>query len=280
MDVDATTRLVLLLGQPVRRSLSPLLHNRAFEELGLPLVYLAADVSPDLLPAAIGGVRSLGVVGANVTVPHKTAVLALLDEVDEEAARIGAANVIVNTEGRLRGYNTDAPGFLEALDALWDGDLQDATVLLLGAGGAARSVAAALARRDVKELLIWNRTTSTAEHLAAEATAWGIRRCCAVDRMEAELGSVVDVVIHATSAGWGEGVKEAPLNVDILRSGTFVMDLQYGASPLVKAAAARGMKAVDGLEMLVRQAALAFELWTGLPAPQHTMRSVAAAAYS
>jgi shikimate dehydrogenase len=255
------------------------MHNRAFEELGLPLVYLAADVSPHLLPAAIGGVRSLGVVGANVTVPHKTAVLPLLDEVDEEAARIGAANVIVNTEGRLRGYNTDAPGFLAALDGLWDGDLQDATVLLLGAGGAARAVAAALARRGVKELLIWNRTTSTAGHLATEVTAWGIERCSVVDRMDAELGSIVDVVVHATSAGWGEGVKEAPLDVDIFRSGTFVMDLQYGASPVVKAASARGMEAVDGLEMLVRQAALAFELWTGLPAPEHTMRSAAAAAY-
>ncbi|NLE75001.1 MAG: shikimate dehydrogenase [Actinobacteria bacterium] len=279
MDIDATTKLVLLLGHPVQQSLSPLMLNQAFEEFGLPVAYLAADVTPPSLPAAIAGMRALGLIGANITVPHKTAVLPLLDELDEEAARIGAVNVIVNIEGRLRGHNTDAPGFLAALEGVWSGDLRESTVLLFGAGGAARAVTAGLARRSVKELLIWNRTKNKAADLARDALAWGISRCCVIDSVESQIASAVDVVVHATSAGWGKGVKKAPLNVDVFGSETFLMDLQYGRSTVVEAALARGMRAVDGLEMLVRQAALAFELWTGLPGPEHTMRSAAAVAY-
>ncbi|OPZ76547.1 MAG: Shikimate dehydrogenase [Actinobacteria bacterium ADurb.Bin444] len=276
MEIDAETKLILLLGHPVRHSVSPLMHNRVFEELGLPLVYLAADVEPDLLAPAVEGLRALGVIGANVTLPHKVRVMTLLDAVDEYAARIGAVNTIVNSHGRLLGYNTDAQGFMSALEAQWGGDVASASILLLGAGGAARAVAAVLAQRRVKELRIWNRTPAKAHSLCRDALDWGAVRCVVVDIHEPSWLKDVDVVVQATSSGLTDAVKEPLIPVDILREDTFVMDLQYGGSPLVAAAVARGLRSEDGLEMLVRQASLSFRLWTGLSAPEHAMRAAAA----
>lgn len=280
VEIDARTQLILLLGKPVRHSLSPTIHNHAFRELGLPLIYVAAEVSPENLADAVAGMRALGVVGANVTVPHKSAVLSLLDHIDERADRIGAVNTIVNSNGRLVGYNTDVDGFLSALDAVWGGEVGKTAALLVGAGGAARAVAAGLAGRGIKELRIWNRTTAKAAALCRQAEAWGARSCQVVDAITASQCGEVDLVIQASSFGLEEDVKHPLIPVDIFRRDVFLMDLQYGQSPLVGAASARGLRAVDGLEMLVRQAAASFELWTGLKAPEHTMRAAAAPGHS
>lgn len=273
--VDAATRLIVLLGHPVSHSLSPLMHNAAFRALRLPLIYLACDVLPDQLGHALEGIRALGIAGANVTVPHKTAVAGLVDDLDALARRIGAVNTLVNMNGRLVGYNTDGPGFLAALDEFWKRPLDTSTVLVLGAGGAARAVVAALVERRVKELLIWNRTAWKARTLCTEALSWGAHQCSVWDPADTDVTTGVDLVVQATAAGLGDKVKRPVLDVGVFGKDTCIMDLQYGESPLVAAARARGLRAVDGTEMLVRQGALSFALWTGVTAPLDVMRRIA-----
>ena len=143
--VTAATRLACLIGHPVGHSRSPVMHNAAFQAQGIDMSYVAFDVSSEALPAAIGGLRALGIVGANVTVPHKEAVVALLDTVDSTAGRIGAVNTIVNRDGVLSGHNTDIHGFLMALEQAWGRGPRGSRCLVLGAGGSARAIVAGLA---------------------------------------------------------------------------------------------------------------------------------------
>jgi shikimate dehydrogenase len=272
--IGATTGLVALLGHPVAHSLSPAIHNAAFASEGLDLVYLAFDVAPDYLPAAIEGLRRLGAVGANLTVPHKQSVLPLLDELDQQARAVGAVNTIVRREDRLLGYNTDVDGFLAALQAAWGRSVEGTSCLLLGAGGAARAVLAALTREGAAEVLVYNRTPIRAERLCAEAEGWSATLCRPVTRDDlGRRAGDVDLIVNATSAGLGV-VKESPLPADIVTARHFVMDLVYGSevTPFLEYAASRGARVLDGREMLVQQAARAFELWTGRRAPLLIMR--------
>lgn len=277
--ITAGTRLIALLGHPVDHSLSPLLQNAALQVHGVPAVYLAFDVPPARLPDAVQGLRALGAAGANVTLPHKQAVIPLLDALDAEAERIGAVNTIVNRQGQFVGYNTDAPGFLAALHSRWKGDLSSAAVLLLGAGGAARAGAAALMGQGVKELLIWNRTGRKAAALCQACEAWGPGSCRVVPSEElAQAAGRVDILVNATSAGLAAGasnpeIKELEQLDDIYRQDLFVMDLRYGTRTLAQTVAERGVQAMDGWEMLVRQAGMSFALWTGLQAPLDQMRA-------
>jgi shikimate dehydrogenase len=274
--IAGTTGVLAVLGHPIDHSRSPQIHNAAFAAQGLDLVYVACDVAPADLVSAVAGLRALSFRGANVTVPHKQAVLPLLDRVDDTARQVGAVNTIVNREGSLFGANTDVAGFLAALDHAGAGSPSSDSCLVLGAGGAARAVVAGLVAAGAGQIIIYNRTTSRAEELCAAAATWGRVPCRVVERAElAVVGPQVRLIVNATSVGLDPSVKVTPLPVDIVSEHHIVMDLVYGneATALVRHARARGALTVDGREMLVQQAARAYELWTGRAAPLDVMRN-------
>lgn len=273
--ITAATKLIALLGHPVAHSLSPLIQNAALQARAVPAAYLAFDVDPPALPVAVAALRAVGALGANVTLPHKQAVMALLDVVDPQAARIGSVNTIVSRDGLLAGHNTDSAGFLAALRSQWRGSPAHTTVLLLGAGGAARAVAAALAGGGYAGLLLWNRSPGKAEELAQACRDWGTRNCRTVtDHGLHRAAAQADLIVNATSAGVADpDVKDSGLGDDIFHEGQFLMDLRYGRHTLVAAARDRGALAMDGWEMLLQQAAMSFELWTGVKAPVEVMRA-------
>ena len=274
-DITAQTGLLGVIGHPVGHSLSPLLHNAAFRAQGLDYVYLAFDVPPGMLPSAIEGLKAIGARGANVTVPHKQEVLTLMDDLDPLADRVGAVNTIVNDEGRLTGYNTDVAGFAQALHRPLPSGAHGRRCLVAGAGGAARAVVAALTAEHAGEIWIFNRTAERARSLCEDAVRWGAAHCQPVSQeMLSEVGRDADIIVNATTVGLEPGVKEALLPVDIFSSRQVVIDLVYGRAPtgLVRDAQARGAITVDGIEMLLMQAASSYRLWTGVDAPVETMR--------
>jgi shikimate dehydrogenase len=227
------------------------------------------------LEGAMAELRSPGALGANLTVPHKVSALELVDELEQEAARIGAVNTVVNYQGTLRGYNTDLGGFLAALRVTKERGANGLDCLVIGAGGAARAVVAGLVQDGAVCIWVSNRTQERAEELCEIASTWGDTSCVplAPDQVAKVTGDC-QLIINATSVGLPASVKELPIDVDTLHSGQVLIDLVYGTRPtvLVEAARARGLVAVDGKEMLVRQAALSFQLWTGLEAPIEVMR--------
>jgi shikimate dehydrogenase len=276
--ISGLTGFVALLGHPVAHSLSPRMHNSAFRSLGLDLVYLAFDVPADRLSAAVQGLRALGARGANVTVPHKEAVVPLLDELDPVASRVGAVNTIVREQAKLTGYNTDVYGFLISLERAWGRSPAGASCLVLGAGGAARAVVAGLVLGDAAHVYVYNRTESRAIDLCSLATSWGSAHCRTVDSSRLrDVAAEVDLVVNATSAELHNSVKETALPVDIFTRKQMVFDVLYGprATRFLRSARLQGAATTDGAEMLVQQAALSFELWTGLPAPIDLMRQEA-----
>ncbi len=274
-EIGPRTRLLGILGHPIGHTLSPRLHNSAFRAHGLDAVYLAFDVSPDRLPGAVDGMRALAVRGVNITLPHKQAVMALLDEIDPVAARVGAVNTVVNDMGRLTGHNTDISGFAASLSTVRPKGAARAVCLVLGAGGAARAVVAALVEGGAAEVRLHNRTPDRAVALCEAAATWGGSPCRVVsDDDLREAATSAEVIVNATSVGLHGLVKEFPLPVDTVHSGHVVVDLVYRSEPtaLVQAARRRGAAAIDGKEMLLMQAARAYELWMGREAPVTAMR--------
>ncbi|MBN1321891.1 MAG: shikimate dehydrogenase [Thermoleophilia bacterium] len=273
--VAARAGVLGVIGHPVSHSLSPRIHNAAFQAQGLDLVYVAFDVPPDDLPAAMAGVRALGMRGVNVTVPHKQAVVRYVDQISPLAERVGAVNTVVNDDGRLVGHNTDVLGFRKALRSLLPEGAQGRRCLVVGAGGAARAVVAALFEDGAECVWICNRTHERAVALCAAAATWGRTVCEVVppDRLR-EVVLSTELLVNATSVGLAGSVKEFALPVDTVHSGHVVVDLVYSnsATPLVNAARARGALTADGMEMLVMQAAESYSLWTGLTPPVDVMR--------
>ncbi|NLV72738.1 MAG: shikimate dehydrogenase [Actinobacteria bacterium] len=273
--MSARTGLLGVIGHPVGHSLSPRLHNAALRSQGVDLVYLAFDVEPVQLSAAVSGLRALGVRGANVTVPHKEAVVAMLDQLDPMAARVGAVNTIVNDSGRLIGHNTDVHGFAAALRCLLPDGARGLRCVVAGAGGAARAVVAALIADGAARITICNRTLERAVELCRVAQNWGPPGCAAVPQEESRtLLADADLLVNATAVGLSLDVKDFPLPVDTLHSGLVVVDVVYGTEPtaLVQAARQRGARAMDGVEMLLMQAGCSYRLWTGLEPPIGVMR--------
>jgi shikimate dehydrogenase len=274
---DAHTRLALLLGDPVAHSLSPLIHNTAFRALGIDAVYLAARVAPDAVADAVAGLRALDVLGANVTIPHKRTVLPFLDVLTPEAEAIGAVNTITRLDdGALRGDNTDAAGFLSALDA---DALRGADALVFGSGGAARAVVhALLTALRPGSLTIAARTPAHAEALARRSAPLDARAVLRVVPL-AEAGAAVRrsrLVVNATPLGMHphEDATVWPTARDFGSEQT-VYDLVYAPTEtrLLHDAASRGAQTADGLAMLIGQAAAAFEQWTDRPMPLGAVRA-------
>jgi shikimate dehydrogenase len=275
--VSGTTRLIGIIGWPVDHSLSPAIHNAAFAALGLDYAYVPLPVAAGRVREAVEGLRALGFRGANVTVPHKQAVLPALDRLDDDARLAGAVNTIVVEDERLVGFNTDVIGFGRALAELHAGPLRDMPVLLLGAGGAARAAAVWLARAGA-DVTIVNRTLQAAEdavEVARAAAPAVAARALALDALEAERVAAARLIVNATTLGMAGAGKVPAVIVDNVREGHIVFDVVYTRqpTPLVAQARRRGARTADGLSMLVWQAAAAFELWTGRAGPLDVMSS-------
>jgi shikimate dehydrogenase len=264
-------KVVGLIGYPLRHSISPRFQQAGFDFLRLPVRYEAWETPPERVAEAIGRVRANDCLGMNVTVPHKQAVMPLLDAVDERAARIGAVNTVVNQGGRLSGHNTDADGLVRALSDVGFA-LAGARVALVGAGGVARAAAFACAWAGVADLTILARRVEQAEGLAADVgpELAGRVRGGTLDRRDAALRAR-DLIVNCTSVGMLHSSAEAqtPLEAAAIGPDTLVYDLVYNpaVTPLLALARAQGARTLGGLPMLIYQGAAAFELWTGLRPP-------------
>lgn len=273
MKIDHRTLRFGVIGDPIAQSKSPVMMNRAFEAVGINGIYMAFHVRPEMLKAAVDGIRGLGLRGVNVTIPHKQAVMAYLDEIDEAAQVIGAVNTIVNDDGKLTGYNTDGIGYVRSLKEETGVQIQGKRILLLGAGGAARGVAYALAKEQPEQIWIANRTAERAAKLAQALRPYG-----SVDGMGLEglddIKHNVDIVINTTSVGMHPKIDERPADPKMFPQGAVLSDLIY--NPLktrwLLEAEEAGYRIHGGLGMFVYQGAYAFEYWTGKQAPVDVMR--------
>jgi shikimate dehydrogenase len=270
-QITGKTRVVGVWGHPVSHSRSPVMHNAALAALGLDWVYVPFDVDPIRVEAAVAAVRALGLIGINVTVPLKEAILPYLDEIDPAARVVGSVNTIHNRDGRLYGTSTDGPGFLNALRAVGQ-DVEGRRVYLLGAGGSARAVAFALAARGVR-VQIANRTAERAAALAA-AVNGHYPGAAAVAAWGGE-AAPFDLLVNTTSLGMSpqeDALPELPPNA--FRDRPFVYDLIYAPpeTRLLRAAREAGCGTSNGVGMLVQQGALSLALWTGLPLGQIPVR--------
>lgn len=278
MVISTKTRLYGILGDPIEHSLSPTIQNAAFRGAGIDAIYLAFRVDKGRLQDALTGVRSLGILGVNVTIPYKVDVIQYIDHLDTEAEAMGAVNTIKNDAGKLTGYNTDGLGAVEALRGACGG-LAHARVALMGSGGAARAIAFSLARERAK-ITVLNRSLEKAQTMALQISEkLGIKiECLALNSENLERTiPEVDVLINATSIGMAPKSRETPVKKEMIHPRLVVFDIVYSPleTRLLKEARAAGANAVDGLEMLVHQGAAAFEIWTGRKAPIEVMRNAA-----
>lgn len=255
-----------LIGAPIAHSLSPSMHNFWFEEYGISGDYRLYPVEKDDLAQAVSRIKEAEIKGFNVTFPHKTAILPLLDEVDEAAEVIGAVNTVVQTGGRLIGYNTDGIGFLKGLKRNFPNFIDKrSSVLILGAGGAARSVALTLARATGAHVAICNRTYSKAVALSAACGKYSDSDALNFDQAERQLDQY-QVVINTTSIGLNPDEDHSVIHLDKSLPGTLFADLIYNPSrtAFLREAEQLGHLVMNGLPMLVYQGALAFQKWTGV----------------
>ncbi|MEN6520637.1 MAG: shikimate dehydrogenase [Armatimonadota bacterium] len=275
MFVSGKTKVFGVFGHPVGHSLSPAMHNAAIESLGLNYVYVPFDVTPEYLPQALSGVRALGVSGVNVTIPHKEAVIELLDEVVGDAREVGSVNTIINIDGRLTGTSTDGAGFLRSLEGSGFSP-KGKTAVVIGAGGSGRAVTFALAKAGAK-VTVFSRSLTKAERLAEDIRSLGME-CCAGDISSLQSsgsGLETDLLVNCTPVGMYPDSGKTPVPAEVLRRGIVVCDLVYNPvkTPLLEAAEARGARTVSGLDMLVYQGALSFKIWTGIEPSIHTMKA-------
>ena len=265
MNIDQHTRLYGVTGYPISQSLSPAIHNAAFTACGLNAVYLAFETKD--IDGCLKGVRALGIRGMSITLPHKSAVIPLLDKVDGLARRIGAVNTIVNEDGLLVGYNTDAIGALKALEEKTE--LSGKTCLIVGAGGAARAIGFILKERGMR-LRIANRSQKRGQELAQSLESPFIP-------LEEVENTTADILIHTTSVGMFPRERDCIVDERMLKKGMAVMDIVYNPieTTLLKMARSRGCVTVDGLGMFIHQGAEQFRQWTGLEPPIDLMTRTA-----
>lgn len=272
------TRRLGIIGHPVAHSLSPVFQQAAFDACGIEARYEHWDTPPETLPERIASLRAPDILGANITIPHKVAVLSLLDELEPFALRVGAVNTVVVRNGRLVGANTDGPGFVRALRESAGFEPTGRQILLVGAGGAARGIAFALAESGAARLAVWNRTGARATELVAELRAVYPEVRCETHSSLVSL-SGFDAAVNCTSVGMeGTGTEhQLPFEPSDTDSGCLVVDIVYKPEEtmLLRAARAAGRPTLGGLPMLIFQGALAFERWTGRDAPIEVMMRAA-----
>ncbi len=274
--ITAKTVLTGLIGDPVSASVSPAMQNAAFAALGLDYIYLSLRVAEGDLTAAVNGLRAVRARGFNVTMPHKMAVMALLDNLDKTAEDIGAVNTVVNDNGVLRGYNTDGEGFLRSLreSGIEPGGKN---IVVLGAGGASRSISYTLVKNG-GSVTILNRDAAKAAELAEylKTTLGSAVRHgnLLAGSLEANLARA-DILINTTSVGMKPDTNNSLVPAELLRPDLAVCDVLYSpeGTKLIRDARAAGARTVDGTGMVVWQGVLGFELWTGQTPPVAVMRS-------
>ncbi len=277
MIIDAKTKFAGLIGHKINYTLSPTMHNAGFNALGLNIVYLAFDIKPEDFGKAIDGLRALGVLGFNITIPYKEQIIPYLNSLSDDAKLIGAVNTVVNDDGKLNGYNTDGIGFLASLNNFGI-TLSGISVTLIGTGGAGRAVACMLAKAGVGRICLSDKMIERSELLKTEILMKfkGIEVITgSLEHIERWLKDTT-LLINATPIGM-KSVDPLLVNPDLLRGDMVVYDLIYTPTqtPLLKNAVEKGAKVLNGLEMLVNQGAAAFEIWTGESAPVELMRQAA-----
>ncbi|MFC1949640.1 shikimate dehydrogenase [Chloroflexota bacterium] len=279
-SISSKTTICGIIGDPIEHTMSPAMHNAAFREMGLDYIYLPLRVTREDLGSAIEGLKALNIRGLNVTIPHKVEVMQYLGRLDPLAEKIGAVNTIVNDEGIMTGYNTDATGFLQPLLER-EIEPEGKNIVILGAGGASRAVSYILADRGAK-LKIMNRQLELAwaEELAARISHVFNMRVEAMELTRANLIYALedaDILVNATSVGMSPNNDETPVEADLLRPGLIVCDIVYNPiqTKLIREAEAAGAKTISGINMLVWQGVLAFEKWTGLKPPFQLMKEEA-----
>ncbi len=273
--ITGQTKNLGVIGYPIAHSLSPAMQNAALRAAGLDYVYIAMPVAPDCLKDAVNGLRSLGFRGFNVTIPHKTAIIPLLDEIDEDASLIGAVNTVVREGDRLIGHNTDVSGFIGALRDKGFSP-RGKRAVLLGAGGAARAVVRGLLKEGVSSLAIGVRNPARAQELVRQFS--GASAIAAFDWQSDSFRqemAAVDLLVNTTPLGMFPRVEESPpVDWAGMRRDAFVYDIIYTPEEtrFLRAAAEHGCPVLNGVPMLVGQGAAAFRLWTGQAADQAVMR--------
>ena len=276
MQITGKTKIVGVIGDPVEHSRSPQMHNAAFEALGLDYVYVPFRIEPDALPAAIEGFKAINVVGLNVTIPHKQAVIPLIDEISLEVELIGAVNTLTFEDGQIKGDNTDASGFLDGLVETGCVLPQGESALVIGAGGSARAVVIAIGSVGLEPVFIANRTVSRAMKLAkdlSETIDISIHGIGLDDPRLADIVNNAALVVNTASVSMDTS-KPPLIRVEWLQPQTAVCDIVYTPpnTRLLMAAAEKGCHTIQGLGMLVHQGAIAFEKWTKAAPPVTTMK--------
>jgi shikimate dehydrogenase len=268
MNIDGSTQIVGVFGAPITHTASPAMHNAAFKALKLNWVYLAFHVEPQSLRSALTGMRDMNFRGINLTVPHKVLALDLVDEVDANARKLGAVNTVVVEAGKLRGFNTDGYGFSKAIQEEFDMTLKGKRVLILGAGGAGRAIAAQCALEEAATVTVANRTPGKMpDTIALNAESIG--------RVIGDM----DLIVNATSVGLKQG-DSLGLPASLFQPRHAVYDTVYrpAETELIRRAAESGAKVANGLSMLLHQGAKSLELWTKRKAPLTVMRRALRAA--
>ena len=251
-----------VIGYPIKHSMSPDIHNDAFQDLGIEGYYHAFHVEPTNLAETVDALKVLGVKGFNVTIPHKVAIIPFMDELDETAKIVGAVNTVVNVNGRLVGYNTDGNGYIESLTKVLKKPIQEHKMLIIGAGGAARGIYYTLAYQGCQEIDICNRTISKAEELIKQCPFANNSQALSIEAAEQQLGNY-DIIIQTTAVGLHPNIEDKPLSLKNAKHTAVVSDIVYNPikTALLKEAEELDLTTHDGVGMFVYQGALAFELW-------------------
>lgn len=270
MKIIGTTKITGIFGYPISHTLSPLMHNAAFEALKLNYVYIPFEVFPKDLSNACNALKALNIRGVNITIPHKEKVIKYLDKIDPLAKAIGSVNTIVNEDGMLIGYNTDGRGFIKDLETQGFKP-KDKTIFVLGAGGAGRAIISTLSWMGAREIFVMDKNEIAAKNLSQKINKVVFVPFGQVENYIKDL----DLFVNATPVGMHDSDPSIIKDFSNVNKNLFVYDLVYHRkTSLVVQAEKAGIKSSNGLGMLIYQGALSFELWTGKKAPISTMRNV------
>lgn len=268
MRADKDTRIIGLLGNPIGHSVSPIIHNTAFEKMGLNYIYIPFELKDDQLERALRSFDCFRIAGANVTVPYKTEVMRYLDRIDKKAELMGAVNVISCEDGILSGYNTDGDGFIRSLKENAGTNPKGLNALIIGSGGAARAIAFSLVMNGASRVYIANRTWERAAELADMINSMSKGKAVAIHLSHDELKDAserCDMIVNATTVGMYPNTEAMPIPSDIIDSGQLMCDAVYNPlmTGLLRDAADKGCDVLTGLGMLIYQAIESFRIWTG-----------------
>ncbi|MFQ5782720.1 MAG: shikimate dehydrogenase [Nitrosopumilus sp.] len=260
-----------VIGDPIDHSLSPNIHSAAFRELNLDCSYIAYRIPKGELEEGIEGLKKINVAGFNVTIPHKVEMMKYLQKIDESCSIIGAVNTVTNTEGVLKGYNTDMDGFLDPFKKK-NLNIKDTKILLLGAGGAARAIVAGFAKEKAKKITIANRTLENAKSLSEFSQKIGLSANAITIKDVKDSAKNYDIIVNATSIGLKN--EQSPISLEGINEKTIVYDIVYMPmnTDFIKNAKEKNAVVIFGYEMLLGQAVRAFEIWHGVEAPYNAMK--------